>query len=61
MPHIPLAASSNYKGTSKGGLYGDVIEEIDDSVGQIISALKENGLENNTIIIFTSDNGPWLS
>lgn len=60
-PHVPLFASAKFKDRSKKGLYTDVIEEIDDSVGQIISALKENGLENNTIIIFTSDNGPWLS
>ena len=58
---MPLFASEKFKDRSKRGLYTDVIEEIDDSVGQIISALKENGLENNTIIIFTSDNGPWLS
>ena len=61
MPHIPLAASSNYKGTSKGGLYGDVIEEIDGSVGAIIRELKDQGLLKNTLVIFTSDNGPWLS
>ncbi len=61
MPHIPLAASSNYKGTSKGGLYGDVIEEIDGSVGAIIDELKNQRLLENTLVIFTSDNGPWLS
>ena len=61
MPHIPLAASSNYKGTSKGGLYGDVIEEIDGSVGMIIHELKNQRLLENTLVIFTSDNGPWLS
>ena len=61
MPHIPLAASSNYKGTSKGGLYGDVIEEIDGSVGAIIDRAKNQRLLENTLVIFTSDNGPWLS
>ncbi|MBU6168238.1 MAG: sulfatase-like hydrolase/transferase, partial [Bacteroidetes bacterium] len=61
MPHIPLFASTQWKGKSKGGLYGDVIEEIDWSVGEIVKALDKNGVLNNTLIIFTSDNGPWLS
>lgn len=60
-PHVPLFVSDKFKGKSKRGLYGDVIMEIDWSVGQIIKALKANGLEENTIVIFTSDNGPWLS
>ena len=60
-PHVPLFVSDKFKGKSKRGLYGDVIMEIDWSVGQIIEALKSNGLEENTIVIFTSDNGPWLS
>ena len=60
-PHVPLFVSDKLKGKSKRGLYGDVIMEIDWSVGQIIDALKKNGLEDNTIVIFTSDNGPWLS
>nr|WP_299174827.1 sulfatase [uncultured Allomuricauda sp.] len=60
-PHVPLFVSDKFKGKSERGLYGDVIMEIDWSVGQIIQALKENGLEENTIVIFTSDNGPWLS
>ena len=60
-PHVPLFVSEKFKGTSKRKLYGDVIQEIDNSVGQIIKALKERDLEKNTIIIFTSDNGPWLS
>lgn len=60
-PHVPLFVSDKFKGKSKKGLYGDVIMEIDWSVGQITKALKENGLEENTIVIFTSDNGPWLS
>lgn len=60
MPHIPLFASKNFQGTSKRGLYGDVVEEIDWSVGQILATLKEEGIDDNTIVIFTSDNGPWL-
>jgi arylsulfatase len=60
-PHVPLFVSDKFKGKSKRGLYGDVIMEIDWSVGQIMKTLKENGLEENTIVIFTSDNGPWLS
>ena len=60
-PHVPLFVSDKFKGKSGRGLYGDVIMEIDWSVGQIIDALKKNGLEENTLVIFTSDNGPWLS
>ncbi len=60
-PHVPLFVSDKFKGKSNRGLYGDVIMEIDWSVGQINEALKQNGLEENTIVIFTSDNGPWLS
>ena len=60
MPHVPLFPSKDFEGKSLRGTYGDVIEEIDWSVGQIISALKENGLEDNTLVVFTSDNGPWL-
>jgi arylsulfatase len=60
-PHVPLFASSDFSGRSKNGLYSDVIEEIDSSVGMIMNAIKENGLEENTIVVFTSDNGPWLS
>ena len=61
MPHVPLHVSSRFKGKSAQGLYGDVIEEIDWSVGEILSALKKNKLDDNTLVIFTSDNGPWLS
>lgn len=61
MPHIPLFRSKEFKGVSRGGIYGDVIEEIDWSVGQILEALQEEGLSENTLVIFTSDNGPWLS
>ncbi|RTE55269.1 arylsulfatase [Arenibacter aquaticus] len=60
-PHVPLFVSDKFKGKSKRGLYGDVIMEIDWSVGEILKALKTNGLEENTLVIFTSDNGPWLS
>lgn len=60
-PHVPLFVSDKFKGKSKRGLYGDVIMEIDWSVGQILHALKKSGLEKNTIVIFTSDNGPWLA
>ena len=59
MPHTPLFASAHYQGKSRGGEYGDVIEEIDGSVGQIIQGLKERGLSDNTLVIFSSDNGPW--
>ena len=61
MPHVPLFVSDKFEGKSPRGLYGDVIMEIDWSVGQIIAALKENEIEKNTLVIFTSDNGPWLS
>src|SRR5882672_3009710 len=61
MPHVPLHVSDKFRGKSERGLYGDVIEEIDWSVGQVMDALKRNGLEENTWVIFTSDNGPWLS
>jgi arylsulfatase len=59
MPHVPIAASERFKGKSKKGLYGDVIMEIDWGVGEILKVLKENGVEENTLVIFTSDNGPW--
>jgi arylsulfatase A len=61
MPHVPLFCSDKFKGKSGTGLYGDVIMEIDWSVGQITQALKTSGLEENTIVILTSDNGPWTS
>jgi arylsulfatase len=60
-PHVPLFASSKFNGRSDHGLYTDVIEEIDHSMGLIMNTLKENNLEKNTIVVFTSDNGPWLS
>jgi arylsulfatase len=61
MPHVPLHVSAKFRGKTERGLYGDVIAEIDWSVGQILDALKRLGLEQNTWVIFTSDNGPWLS
>jgi arylsulfatase len=61
MPHQPIAASDEFLGKSELGLYGDVIMEIDWSVGQIIDALKKNGIDDNTLIIYASDNGPWLN
>ena len=61
MPHVPLFCSEKFKGKSGAGLYGDVMMEIDWSVGQIMKALKANGVEDNTMVIFTSDNGPWIS
>ncbi len=59
MPHIPLFAGKNFKDKSIRGLYGDVIEELDWSVGQVMKTLKELHLDENTYVIFTSDNGPW--
>ena len=60
LPHIPLYASKEFLGKSKRGLYGDVIEEIDFGVGLIINELKKLNLDKNTVVVFTSDNGPWL-
>ncbi len=60
MPHTRLAASADFRGRSKGGLYGDVIEELDFNVGRVLDRVKELGLDENTYIVFTSDNGPWL-
>lgn len=60
LPHVPLFASKDFLGKSKRGLYGDVLMEIDHGVGLIIKTLKETGLDKNTLVVFTSDNGPWL-
>ena len=60
LPHTPLYASDEFTGKSKRGLYGDVVEEIDHGIGRIIDELERNNLDRNTIVIFTSDNGPWL-
>ena len=61
MVHVPLAVSGKFKGKSQQGLFGDVMMEVDWSVGQVVKALEESGLAGNTLIIFTSDNGPWLN
>ncbi|MBS1790407.1 MAG: sulfatase [Acidobacteria bacterium] len=61
MPHVPLFVSDKFKGKTKRGLFGDVVEEIDWSVGQVLATLKRLKLDQNTLVIFTSDNGPWLS
>lgn len=61
MPHVPIFASARFRGHSRQGLYGDVIEEIDDSVGQLLATLQRLGLERDTLVVFASDNGPWLS
>lgn len=59
MPHVPLYPSPDFKGKSERGIYGDVIQELDWSMGEILKTLKELGLEENTLVVFTSDNGPW--
>ena len=61
MVHIPLGVSEKFRGKSKQGMYGDVMMEVDWSIGEILKALERNGLEKNTLVIFTSDNGPWLN
>ncbi|MDF1656388.1 MAG: sulfatase [Verrucomicrobiales bacterium] len=60
-PHVPLYVSDRFAGTTEHGIYGDVIAEIDWSVGEILNAISTNGLDEDTLVIFTSDNGPWLS
>jgi arylsulfatase A-like enzyme len=61
MPHIPLFASPEFLNSSPRGLYGDVVEEIDWSVGEVLACLREHALDEKTLVVFTSDNGPWLS
>ena len=61
MPHVPLFVAEEREGHSGAGLFGDVIKEIDWSVGQVLNALKELGVDDNTLVMFASDNGPWLS
>ncbi|MEM0966304.1 MAG: sulfatase [Verrucomicrobiota bacterium] len=61
MPHIPLFVSEKFSGESERGLYGDVIEEMDWSVGRVLETLRSYGLDENTLVVFTSDNGPWKS
>jgi arylsulfatase len=61
MPHVPLGVSAGFRGRSEQGAYGDVIAEIDASLGRILGALDEHGLREDTLVVFTSDNGPWLN
>ncbi len=61
MPHVPIFASDTFRGKSAAGLYGDVVEELDWSVGQIMDAIKRCGIERDTLVVFFSDNGPFLS
>ena len=61
MPHVPLAVSDKFKGKSEQGLYGDVMMEIDWSVGEVLKALEKSGAASNTIVVLTSDNGPWIN
>lgn len=58
-PHIPLGASARFRGKSAQGLYGDVVEELDWSVGELMATLKKNNLDRHTMVVFSSDNGPW--
>jgi arylsulfatase A len=60
MPHVPLFASAAFRGRSARGPYGDVVEELDDTIGRLVTVLREEGLDRRTLVIFTSDNGPWL-
>jgi arylsulfatase A-like enzyme len=60
LPHVPLFRSEEFVGKSRRGIYGDVIEEIDWSVGRVLDTIRENGLADNSLVVFTSDNGPWL-
>jgi arylsulfatase A-like enzyme len=60
MPHVPLFASKDFEGKSPRGLYGDVVEELDWSVGEVLKAVRDNKLDRKTLVVFTSDNGPWL-
>jgi len=60
MPHVPIAASKRFRGRSGAGPYGDVIQELDDSAGRILNELKRLKLDRNTLVVFTSDNGPWI-
>ena len=61
MPHVPLFASEGFRGRSAAGPYGDAVEEVDDSVGRIVGALRAQGIDRETVVIFASDNGPWLA
>lgn len=59
-PHVPLFASAEFKGKSRAGIYGDAVEELDWSVGQVLDTLRKHGIAERTLVVFTSDNGPWL-
>lgn len=61
LPHVPLAASAAFRGKSKRGIFGDVLTELDASIGQVMNELKKQGIDKNTLVIFISDNGPWLN
>jgi arylsulfatase len=61
MPHVPIFASAKFKGHSARGLYGDVVEELDDAIGTVLAKLRDTGLEQNTVVLFFSDNGAWMS
>jgi arylsulfatase A-like enzyme len=61
MPHWPVHASDGFRGKSERGIYGDAVEEIDWSIGQVLDAIREAKIDDRTLVIFTSDNGPWLS
>ena len=61
MPHVPLGVSEEFRGSSGSGIYGDVMQELDWSTGRMLETLREQGLDDNTLVIYTSDNGPWLS
>src|SRR5262249_42712632 len=58
-PHVPYVASTPFVGNSGQGMYGDTVQEIDASTGRILSALRDNGLDSNTLVVFSSDHGPW--
>jgi arylsulfatase len=61
MPHVPIFASAKFKGRSARGVYGDVVEELDDAIGAILAKLRDTGLEQDTLVLFLSDNGAWMS
>jgi arylsulfatase A-like enzyme len=61
LPHVPLHPSSSFAGRSPGGAYGDCVEELDASVGEVLRALQETGVERRTVVVFLSDNGPWIA
>ncbi len=61
MPHVPIYASEQFRDSTGKGIYADVVAEIDWSVGKVVAALRQHGLDERTLVLFTSDNGPWLS